>query len=285
MTNPELINHLQNQIKELNQNPEVAFFIFFYYHPTIKNKLDFINHRLDICDPNVENQCELALHEYLINNKPLAKILGETRFYSYDFQVYPQVFSPRNETELLVDCVIHKCQHRGELKAADICCGTGVIGLSVLKSLNNITDMYMVDLNPNAIDNTVRNASNLQLHPHVHLGDLLNPLINNKIRVDILISNPPYISRNEVLDLNVDKYDPELALYAEDDGLAVYQNLLENARKVINPSSYLIALEIGYLQAKSVSELAYKYLGNQIKIEVIQDYNHLDRIVLISYGF
>lgn len=285
MTNLELINHLQNQIKKLHQNPEVAFFIFFHYHPLIKNKIDFISHRSDICDQNVEKQCEQALNDYLINNKPLAKIIGETTFYTYDFKVYPHVFSPRNETELLVDSVIHKCNKKCGLVMADICCGTGVIGLSLLKALPHIQKMYMVDLNPEAVANTQENTTILNLSPVVYLGNLLNPLIDNKIKVDVLVSNPPYISYDEVLDPRVDEYDPKLALYANEDGLAIYRNLLENARKVINHSCYLIAFEIGYLQAPAVCELAYQSLGSEIQIEVIQDYNHLDRIVLISHGF
>ena len=281
MTNWETINIMIEKLKKANQNDEVAFFIFFHF-TNIKNKLDLINHKNQTCE---RSSFLIKQVEDYIHNKPLAKILGESDFYGLKFIVKNEVFSPRLDTEILVETVLNKIKNKKQVSFVDVCTGTGIIGLSILKNSNNINKSYLIDLNPYAVENAQINADILGIKTNIIKGNLLDYLIDNKIKLDVLISNPPYISYDEKLEDNVDYYDPKLALYAEENGLAIYKKLLLDSRKVLNPNSYLIAFEIGYLQAENIERLAKNILGENIEIEVIKDINHLDRVVTISHNF
>ena len=281
MTNFELINLMIQKLKKANQNEEIAFFIFFHFS-NIKNKLELIENKNEVCE-NYEFYLN-KVEEY-INNKPLAKILGETNFYGRKFAVYNEVFSPRVDTEVLVTKVLENISNKSNLQLVDVCAGTGVIGLSLKKESNNINNIYLIDLNPYAIKNIEENAKHLDVKANIYEGDLLKPLIDNKIKIDVLVSNPPYISFDEELEMNVDKYDPKLALYADENGLSIYKQILIDSRKVINPNSYLIAFEIGYKQAKDLEVLSRSILGDEIIFEVHKDINQLDRVVIIRFNF
>ncbi|GAA5414935.1 peptide chain release factor N(5)-glutamine methyltransferase [Ureaplasma ceti] len=286
MTYLDLILNMVEQLKKANQNDEVAFFLLYHF-TEVESKLEFINHKTDIC--NEAYLCLQALQEYLVDNKPLSKILHEETFYKLNFKVLDGVFSPRHDTEILVNEVLKFTSQKDNLDIADICSGTGIIGLSLKENLNPNNRFYLVDLNPLAIKNIQLNAQALELQTNLQIyqGDLFSELIARKIKLDVLVSNPPYIDKAYQLDKNVETYDPSLALFAEDHGLDIYRKLLSDFRKVVkNPQRYLIGLEIGFDQAEAVTNLALEYLDvTKDEIHIIQDYNQLDRVVIINKNF
>ena len=110
-------------------------------------------------------------------------------------------------------------------------------------------------------------------------GDFLQPLLDRDVQVDILVSNPPYISRSDetTLSRTVKDFDPELALFADDNGLAAYKQILASAPKVVRPNGR-IAFEIGHTQGEDVCALI-KQTFSKSEVNILHDINGKERIV------
>jgi release factor glutamine methyltransferase len=131
------------------------------------------------------------------------------------------------------------------------------------------------------------NAKDLNANMHFAMGDVLLPFMppfrhdDDLEMFDMIISNPPYISEDELddMDESVKKYEPENALFAEDDGLAIYKRLAKQAPFVLKQSG-VILLEIGFRQGAAVKEIFVKEFPTR-KVEVLKDMAGLDRIVFV----
>lgn len=279
MTNQELLEFLKKELNNKKENPNIANWIFYYF-----NNINSLNELIPILKLNAtkENECKHALYEYLINGKPLARIIKQTHFYKNTFEVLDDVFCPRVDTEILVDSVLKYIKNKSHLKILDMCCGTGVIGLSINKNVDKSNKVYLLDISSQAIKNTHLNANILNCNVSIYKSDLFENIPN--IKFDVLISNPPYISKNENIESSVIKYDPYNSLFANDDGYQIYKSIISNMKNYLNQDSYLIAFEIGYLQAKLITNLLLKF-DNTLIVEVIKDYNNLDRVVIARKNF
>ena len=192
---------------------------------------------------------------------PVQYIVGNVDFYGYEFKVNKNVLIPRFETEELVNRTIKYIKkYITNPKIVDLGTGSGCIDISekaleVAKENNEINDSKVTFCK----------------------GNMLEPL--NK-KYNIIISNPPYISRNEEIEDIVKNNEPELALYADNDGLYYYEQILKNSSKYLE-DKFLIAFEIGYLQGEKIKELALKYLNN-INVKIEKDLSEKDRYVFIT---
>ncbi len=275
----DLLFNLETTLINYNQNKNIAFYIIQHYEH-ILDKLDFINKQNNVVH-NV-NECIKAVDDY-INGKPLDKILGYTYFLNHKFIVNNNVFSPRNDTEFVVDFAIKKIlsNKQQSLNLADVCCGTGIIGISIKKQIPNI-NLYQSDIDENAYFNTIENAKLNNVTSNVILSPNLEYYYKKNIILDVIISNPPYISFNDInVGENVDKYDPIHALYCGDNGLMVYKSILNQAKKVLNQHSYLMIFEIGFDQGLILSEIS-KSMFNDANVDILKDLNNKDRILIIS---
>lgn len=217
--------------------------------------------------------------EQLAHHIPLAHITGFQMFYDRKFMVTKDVLVPRNETEELVYLVIEKWNNHQSF--ADIGTGSGVIAISLALELQG-TKAYAVDISSDALNTARNNAAALNAEVTFLEGDLLEPLINRGIRVDCLVSNPPYIAQSELELMNESAlHDPYIALFAEDDGLALYKRMIEHMPEILNPDA-LVAFEIGHAQGAAISEYVLK-LYPHITPQVVQDINGLDRIVWFEW--
>ena len=108
---------------------------------------------------------------------------------------------------------------------------------------------------------------------------MLKPFAEKNIKVDIIVSNPPYIKEDEEIEDIVKNNEPHLALYAKNKGLEFYESILKDAKHVLN-DKFLIAFEIGYEQANDIKELVKKYLGN-VKVEIKKDLSSKDRMIFV----
>lgn len=213
------------------------------------------------------------------NGYPLQYIIGSTCFYGYDFLVNPNVLIPRFETEQLVEIVIKYIDNHFEkpIKIIDLGCGSGAIGITLSKKIDN-SEVTCLDISDLALDVTKVNADRLNANINIIKGDMLDNITD---KYDVIVSNPPYISPDEDIEPQVKNYEPHLALYGGNDGLFFYEKILKNIQKNLN-KKYLIAFEIGYLQKKSIEQLARKYLDDEdVIIETYKDLSGKDRIVLI----
>jgi release factor glutamine methyltransferase len=207
---------------------------------------------------------------------PVQYIVGEVDFYGYVFKVNENVLIPRFETEQLVEYTINYAYKMFDEKidVVDLGCGSGCIAITLKKKLD--CNMSAVDISSKALEVALDNAKINDVSIDFYQGDMLNPL--NK-KYDIIISNPPYIAYNEKIMDVVKDNEPSLALYAENDGLYYYEEILKNCSNYLK-DKFLIAFEIGQTQAEKIKEFALKYLDH-IEVIIKKDLQGLDRFIFI----
>lgn len=225
----------------------------------------------------VEKQIKLDLHQLLNEHKPLAYILGYAWFLGQKFKVNQKVFSPRPETEYWVDYLISILETYPTLKILDLCCGTGVIGLSIKKQLPNM-DVYLVDNDQLALANARENAQSLKVDVKIINSDLFSNLDN--VKFDLIICNPPYIAFDTALEPSL-QYESQAALFAKENGLFFYKKILVDFKKHVT-DNYWLVFEIGFDQASALKLLTHKALGDKINLQVLKDQYNQDRVVIIN---
>lgn len=217
--------------------------------------------------------------ERLLKDEPLAYILGYTTFLQQKFIVNSDVLIPRNETEelvLLAKDEIESFFIDDSVSIVDVGTGSGCIAISLesrLKSskLVNLKKITAVDISKDALrvakQNAVINKSNVEWLE----SDCLETIVKYKTKYNVIISNPPYIKKGNFVAASVLKYEPHLALYAENDGLAIIEKILSEAKSVITSKS-LMFFEISPEQQEGLTELKNKYFP-QGEIKFIKDMN------------
>ncbi|MBO0420141.1 peptide chain release factor N(5)-glutamine methyltransferase [Vagococcus fluvialis] len=210
---------------------------------------------------------------------PVQYLIGSTEFYGRRFKVNEHTLIPRPETEELVELIL-KDNHQENLEVVDIGTGTGIIALSL--SLENPTwKVTGLDISKEALKIATRNNQALEGQVHFLESDVLSKFPKNK-KIDILVSNPPYISYDECeeMDESVREYEPKQALFAENNGLAIYEKIAKESTTVLSETGR-IYLEIGYLQGESVSQI-FKEAYPTKSVRVIKDLNGQDRIIEVK---
>ena len=214
--------------------------------------------------------------ESLNRGIPVQYIVGNVDFYGHNFEVNSDVLIPRFETEELVDRTIKYVQKYldDDVKIVDLGCGSGCISITLSCELGVVVDA--VDISDEALEVARRNCIKNNASVNFYLGNMLKPLND---RYDVIISNPPYISYDEKIDQIVYDNEPHIALYASNDGLFFYEEILKNCKSYLK-DKFLIAFEIGCTQGDRVKKLALKYLpGSSVLIE--KDLSNRDRFVFI----
>ena len=212
----------------------------------------------------------------LNNGEPVQYIVGNVDFYGNIIEVNKNVLIPRFETEELVSKTISylKQYFNTKLDIVDLGTGSGCIAISIKKALNCTMDA--VDISNDALEVAKKNAINNSVDINFYLGDMLKPL--NK-KYDCIISNPPYIRYDEEIMELVKNNEPHKALYADDNGLYFYKEIIKNASKYLKEKA-IISFEIGYQQGNEIKEYSKKYFKNSL-IKVEKDMQGKDRFVFI----
>lgn len=207
---------------------------------------------------------------------PVQYIVGNVDFYGYNFKVNENVLIPRFETEELVEKTIKYINKYLDKKVdiLDLGTGSGCIAITLKKELDCNVDA--VDISPDALEIAKLNAKNNDVFITFYEGDMLNPVSK---KYDVIISNPPYIAYDEEIMEIVKNNEPHRALYADDNGLKYYKNIISNANKYLNEKS-IIAFEIGEMQGKAILEYAKNYFKDSI-ITIEKDMQNRDRFVFI----
>lgn len=221
--------------------------------------------------------------------EPLQTILGITEFYSRTFRTEAGVFIPRPETEHLVEASVALLRpdkmNLVAPVAVEVGCGTGIIGISLALDVPGLT-VYATDINPRALDLASRNAHALGVETRMNFlsGSRFDPLPERLAgKVELLVSNPPYIKSDEIAGLarEVADHDPLEALDGGNDGLVFYRALASRMGQWVRPGGH-VALEIGSDQGKDVPEILAA--SGAENINVIKDYAGLDRVVVARLG-
>jgi release factor glutamine methyltransferase len=215
---------------------------------------------------------------------PVAYITEKKEFMSLEFKVKEGVLIPRPDTENLVEAVIENCR-KEELQSPqiiDVGTGSGAIAVSLAHYLED-AKVVGVDLSTEAIKVARQNMDEHELSERMSIlkSDLLKEFIKREITgIDIIVSNPPYISKSEMEKLPPEvKKEPKTALAAGEDGLAYYKKLIPQAEKVLKNGGKLF-LEIGYQQAEAVKAL---FGSSWVEVEVKKDYSENDRIAAAQF--
>ncbi len=226
---------------------------------------------------------ELAVYRELLKRRgrrePLQYIIGNVEFYGLEFKVNPSVLIPRPETEILVETVIENSNKDSSLKILDIGTGSGNIAVSISKHLVN-SKVWGIDSSNEAIKIAKENSKENLVEERTFYSqkNILNGFEIDETEFDIIVSNPPYISKNDYNDLmpELKNYEPINSLTDENDGLTFYKEISIKANKLLK-SGGKIFYEVGQGQYNDVKNILEK--NNFINIKVKKDYSNIERVV------
>ena len=220
-----------------------------------------------------------SIYKQLAAHVPAQYIIGQAEFYGMELKVDERVLIPRLETEELVELILTE-NAKPNQSVLDIGTGSGAIALALAK---NRPDWLVTasDISPDALNLASENASLQDLKISFKKSDCFEEIAEN---YDIIVSNPPYISRADESEvgLNVLHSEPHLALFAEEDGLAIYRKIAQEAKNYLREGGK-IYLEIGYKQGRSVPALFRKYLPEK-RVRTLKDQFGRDRMVVVDDG-
>lgn len=204
---------------------------------------------------------------------PIQYLIGEAWFMGSYFKVTPDVLIPRDETEILVTRAIKIIQENNFEDILDIGTGSGCIACTIAK--NTSATVLGVDISTDALRVALDNVTRLGINNRAifRKSDLYEKIREGE-SFDLIISNPPYIPFGTELSKEV-QHEPTIALFAEENGLAIYRKIIEDAPKYLNEGGYLM-FELGINESTAVKEMMAKCFED-IKIE--QDLAKIDRII------
>ena len=242
------------------------------------NRTDFVLHLNEEMPSDSKRKLieDVAEHG---GGRPIQHILGYEWFYDLKLKVTHDTLIPRPETEEIVDKFLQQTKQDDSLKVLDIGTGTGAIAIVAKKQRPN-DDVTGTDLSPKALAVAKENAEANGVAVRFLEGDLTAPVKDEKF--DVILSNPPYIGEHEknVMDQSVLDYEPPMALFAENDGLFIYQRLAKELPRLLNPNGK-IYLEIGYQQGEAVKELFQKAFPEAL-VQIEKDLSGLDRLISVQ---
>ena len=226
-----------------------------------------------------EKQFVEEIYKKLAAHIPAQYIIGHAEFFGMQLKVDERVLIPRPETEELVELILTE-NPDGNLKVLDIGTGSGAIALSLAKNRADWS-VTAADISQDALDLATENAKSLDLEITFIKSDCFSEISS---KYDIIVSNPPYISRVDEAEvgLNVLHSEPHLALFADEDGLAIYRRIAEESKDYLNDGGK-IYLEIGYKQGQSVPALFKKNFPEK-RVRTLKDQFGQDRMVVIDDG-
>lgn len=238
-------------------------------------------------DPISENDCEVFWNmvEAHVKGMPVQYLIGEEEFYGRTFIVNESVLIPRPETEELILEATKRIKSifgdQPKIQLVDIGTGSGAIAITMKKEIPSLT-VTATDISKEALMVAQKNADKLKAEICFKQGDLTAPIEDQKWQV--VLSNPPYIAFDEAKEMSevVLEHEPHTALFAEEDGLALYKKLAKNLPNLMRKPSF-IGVEIGYQQGPAVAQL-FKESFPQAKVDILQDMNGKNRMVFCELG-
>ncbi|MBM4146340.1 MAG: peptide chain release factor N(5)-glutamine methyltransferase [Nitrospira sp.] len=247
-------------------------------------------------DPDIPEKILLQIYEYLRRRaarEPLQYILGYAEFHGLKIKAGPGVLIPRPETELMVEEALRILRNIGKgkgtekksdnTKILDLCTGSGCIALALAGEFPD-AEVYGTDTSKVAIRYAEENVDRNRIKNVTFLkGNLFDPLKNLDNKFDVIISNPPYIRRADMINLQpeIKDWEPVEALNGGEDGLDYYRIIIPESKNYLKEHGYLV-LEIGIGQSDEVKWMAEE-AGFQ-DIIAIRDYSGIERILIANKG-
>ena len=219
----------------------------------------------------------------LMNNEPMNYVLGYSYFYGYRMIVNQDVLIPRPETEELVGLILSQYDafFKGQkISICDVGTGSGAIAIALKKEEPNL-QVYASDISEKALETARENAGINDCDITFLSGSMLEPYIEKNIKVNILVSNPPYIKTVEKIESSVYDFEPHVALFGGDDGLKFYREIFSRADEILEENA-LAFFEMGYDQKDALTKLAQGFFPDA-EVSVFKDINGKDRMLMIKF--
>ena len=237
---------------------------------------------------NNEIEADRLLNKYYNENYPLQYITHKQYFYNELYYVDENVLIPRADSEILVEKAIEYIEKENLKSAIDLCTGSGALGISTARN-SDIETMTLIDISLGAISVANKNilSNDVGLKVKTKVSDLLSEVIketatDEEKKVDIIISNPPYIKTEVISTLQKEvQKEPHLALDGGKDGLEFYIRIFKEAKEVLKPNG-LLMLEIGYDQLDDIKNIV-KENSEYTLLESVKDYGGNDRVVICRF--
>lgn len=275
----QLIKQAESRLDDNNKDVNVAKVLF--YHLANKEPHELYLMYDEEVDKDLEKQFLMGMEEYY-NGRPIQYIKGMETFFGRDFKVNEDVLIPRYETEELVENILYRIDDYfpgyKNITLCDVGTGSGAIAISLALEEPKLK-VYATDISDLALTVARKNADNLKANVEFLAGDMLQPLIEKNLKVDIFVSNPPYIPQEQEIEAVVKDNEPHVALFGGNDGLYFYRKIFEGVKALLNERA-LLAFEMGFDQRELMEEAVHKYFPND-PYEIIKDINGKDRMLFI----
>ena len=306
----ELIQNSKHELDSLNiEEADIKLKILIEYVFKISKEKLILKYKDEINNKKVEEFRKLL--KKLENGIPIQYIINNQEFMGLNFYVDEDVLIPQPDTEVLVEEVIKYCNElrnnepkdketnkdykeniekepiinkedknisKKTIKILDLCTGSGIIGISIYKYLENV-EIYASDISQKALNIAEKNTNlnnakinfiNSDMFENIHIKDF-----------DIIVSNPPYIESKVIKSLSKEvQNEPKLALDGGEDGLKFYRSILENAKDYLRKNG-AIFLEIGYDQKEKIEEILKSYKIYK-ETKCIKDFGGNNRVIIIK---
>ncbi|VED91537.1 HemK protein [Streptococcus equinus] len=276
MNYAETISQLEKQLQEIGEDPENLAYVFRELKGW--SLLDFILHQNK--DVSAQDQALIEdIMSQLKEHRSPQYITGKAYFRDLELAVDERVLIPRPETEELVDLVL-KENSKADLQILDIGTGSGAIAIS-LKSARPDWHVTASDISSEALQLAKENSEKNQASVDFIESDVFNQISG---KFDVIISNPPYIAYDDEdeVGVNVLASEPHLALFADEDGFAIYRRIIEGASSHLTENGKLY-FEIGYKQGDGMRRLLAQHFPGK-RVRVLQDIFGKDRMVVMDNG-
>ena len=278
----ELIKQAESRLDDDNKDVNVAKVLFYHLAKKEPHEL-YLMYDQEV-DDTLKDQFLAGMEEYY-NGRPIQYIKGVETFFGRDFKVNEDVLIPRYETEELVENILYRIDDYfadyQTITLCDVGTGGGAIATSLALEESRLK-VYATDISVNAVNVAKENAKNLNADVEFMVGDMLEPLIDRNIKVDIFVSNPPYIPQEQEIEAIVKDNEPHVALFGGADGLYFYRKIFKGVRSLLNDRA-LLAFEMGFDQRKLMEEALQKYFPDDC-YEIIKDINGKDRMLFIYHN-
>lgn len=275
----ELIKLAESKLDDEHKDVNVAKVLF--YHLANKQPHELYLMYDEEVDQELEAKFLAGMEEYY-QGKPIQYIKGVETFFGRDFKVNENVLIPRYETEELVENILYRIDdYFADYKKITLCdvgTGSGAIATSLALEEERL-DVYATDISSEAVEVAKDNANNLGAKVEFMVGDMLEPLLNKRLKVDIFVSNPPYIPQEQEIEAMVKDNEPHVALFGGNDGLYFYRKIFQGVNALLNDRA-LLAFEMGFDQRELMEAALQEYFPDDPH-EIIKDINGKDRMLFI----
>lgn len=220
----------------------------------------------------------------VLKGEPLAYVLGQWEFYGLQLHITKEVLIPRDDTCAVTELAINQALFLGASpRILDLCTGSGCIGLAIASRVKD-AKVTLADISKDALAVAKKNIALNKMTGRVSClqADALGKPSSFLGKFDLIVSNPPYITTQEMIELpeSVKDYEPHLALHGGNDGLDFYRNIAKNYSEALKPGGYL-CFEFGMGQGDGVCEILQQ--NGYTVLERTKDFNERERAVIARY--